>query len=153
MNGNISIASESDLEAILDLQKEAFYDVAKAENNFNIMPMVQTLDEMTEEFKEKTFMKYVADDSIVGSVRAFIDSEGSCHIGRLIVKPEYQKKGIGTELMGVVEKYCSAAKKFTIFTSKSSVSTIRLYTKLGFAIVNEVEEDNTIMVIMEKIHS
>lgn len=150
MNSNILKVTKDDLNLILQLQKEAFYQVAVAENNFEIKPMVQTYQEICEDYEKKLFLKYIVDGEIVGSVRAFFDENTKCEIGRLIVKPKFQGKGIGSELMNAIESECADATVFSIFTSKSSESTIRLYKKLGYSIVRELSEDNIVMVIMEK---
>ena len=150
MNSNIFKATKDDLKLILQLQREAFYQVAVAENNFEIKPMLQTYEQICEDYEKKLFLKYVVDGEIVGSVRAFINENTECEIGRLIVKPKFQGKGIGSELMKAIESECADATVFSVFTSKSSEPTIRLYKKLGYSVVRELSEDNTVMVIMEK---
>ena len=55
MKYNISKASKEDLPFILQLQRDAFYKIAEAENNFNIKPMTQTYEEMKEEFERSIF--------------------------------------------------------------------------------------------------
>lgn len=69
-NLNIERAKEKDLSAIWALQKASFSIVAKKMNNFDIPPLVQTLDEITKEYQQGVILKCVSDDNqIIGSVR------------------------------------------------------------------------------------
>jgi len=55
MEGIIEKALKEDLPDILNLQKKAFEKVAMEENNFNILPMTQTLESITEEYEKRRF--------------------------------------------------------------------------------------------------
>jgi ribosomal protein S18 acetylase RimI-like enzyme len=70
----------------------------------------------------------------VGSVRANQDGNGTCYIGRLIVHPDYPKRGIGTQLMYEIETIYNHAQRFELFTGSRSQDNIRLYEKLGYQI-------------------
>jgi len=70
MEGIIEKALKEDLPDILNLQKKAFEKVAMEENNFNILPMTQTLESITEEYEKRLFLKYTLEGKIIGSVRA-----------------------------------------------------------------------------------
>ena len=90
------------------------------------------------------------DDKIVGSVRAYTDENNKCHIGRLVVHPEYRRKGIGNELMNAIEKEFKNSSLFCLFTSKASAPTVKLYTQLGYVIVGELNDEKPAMFLMEK---
>ena len=84
----ITKAVSSDLPKILEVQKQAFYSEAVFYNDFNIQPMRQTLEEISEEFKNKVFLKASIDGRIVGSVRASrsLENEKTCFIEKLFPK-------------------------------------------------------------------
>jgi hypothetical protein len=86
----IERATISDAEEILSLQKLAYISEAEIYAGFNIPPLVQTLEELKDDFKNQLFLKVVIDSRTIGSVRAFA-KEGNCFIGRLIVHPDFQK--------------------------------------------------------------
>ena len=52
-------AEEADLEAILELQRLAYQGEARLLNDFSIPPLMQTLEEMKEEFRRGIFLKAV----------------------------------------------------------------------------------------------
>lgn len=95
---NIMQAEENDLVNILSLQKKSFMVVAERMNKFDLPPLLQNQDEICDEYQTGIILKYVSDDGqIVGSVRGCMDENRVCHIGKLIVHPDFQNKGIGRE--------------------------------------------------------
>ena len=140
-------ASIADSKEILTLQKLAYKSEAALYNDYNIPPLKQTLTEIKADFQKSTFLKAVFDGAIIGSVRAYQD-QGKCFIGRLIVDPLWQGKGIGTELMKKIEAIFTSVQSFELFTGHKSERNIRLYEHLGYSIVS----DEGILVFMEKIN-
>jgi ribosomal protein S18 acetylase RimI-like enzyme len=146
----ILIACKDDFAEILEIQKKAFHSEAIFYQNFNIQPLVQTLEELIEECNDKVVLKAVVDGKIVGSVRANLDGD-NCGVNKLVVLPEFQKRGIGEKLLGEIENHFPEAKKFTLATGANSESNIRLYQKVGYQIVSTTTFDGGIeAVMMEK---
>lgn len=129
-------ASESDLRDILALQYAAFHSEAVILNNFDIEPLKQTLGELQAEFAKKIFLKAVDDTgTIVGSVRYFLEGD-TVHIGKLIVDPAVQGRGIGTSLLHEVEKLCPN-KRYELFTRSNNLKNISFYEHAGYKIFAE----------------
>jgi len=86
----------------------------------------------------------------VGSVRAEAIG-GTCHIGRLIVSPDYQNQGIGTKLMLEIENIFRDSLRYELFTGEKSKKNIYLYQKLSYRIFkSESLSDNVNIVYLEK---
>ena len=103
-----------------------------------------------EEFDKQLFLKAITDNTIIGSVRAYLQNS-SCFIGRLIVHPNHQNKGIGTKLMCEIENRFSPANRFELFTGHRSEQNIRFYKKRGYNIIGiEQINDNLKFVYLEK---
>ena len=68
---------------------------------------------------------------LVGSVRAK-EAETTCYIGRLIVHPDFQGKGIGSQLMKEIEASFPEVERFELFTGHKSADNIRFYNKRGY---------------------
>lgn len=151
MNNSISKATIFDLADILELQKMAFYPIALLLDDTEIQPMIQTSAELVQEFNEGIILKYVHDYQIIGSVRACVDKDNICHVGKLIVHPEYQNKSIGKALMIEIEKKFTICSKFLLFTGEITPNTLYLYTKLGYKEISRTC-DSTCMIIMEKLN-
>ena len=147
----ITEAVPEDVEEILALQKSAFRGEAVIYGEFGIPPLTQTLAEIEAEFSQRLFLKAVTDDRIVGSARAHMDGD-ACHIGRVVVLPDYQGRGIGTRLMQEIEARFPWAERFEIFTGSKSERNLYLYDKLGYREVRrQVISPKLAMIYMEKV--
>jgi ribosomal protein S18 acetylase RimI-like enzyme len=145
--------SDDDAEDILALQKLAYRSEAEIYNDFHIPPLDQTLEDMKADIQRQVVLKAVmrcGNGRIVGSVRAF-SKDGTCHIGRLIVDPDLQRRGIGTALMGAIEGRFNEATRYELFTGDRSEGNIRLYERLGYRrFKSERASDSLTLVYMEK---
>ena len=132
----IDKAQACDLKAILELQYLAYQSEAKLFGNMDIPPLMQTIEEVCEEFQKGTILKVVDDSGdIIGSVRAY-EENGTVYIGKLMVHPKMQKQGIGTQLLLAMENEFPNCR-YELFTSIKSISNIRLYERLGYKIFKE----------------
>jgi len=146
----IERAMISDAEEILILQKLAYRSEAEIYNDFNIPPLVQTLESIEKDFENQYFLKTVMNGKIIGSVRAYT-KEGTCYIGRLIVHPDFQNRGIGTDLMNEIERIINTCRRFELFTGDKSERNLHLYQKLGYKIFKKAKiTDQTMIVYLEK---
>ena len=127
-------ASRGDIDEIIALQRLCFMREAERIQNFSIAPMTQTSEALRADFENPrpplTLLKLVEDRRIIGSVRGF-ERDGTLYIGRLIVHPDYQKRGYGERLMTAIEK-CHAGARYELFTGEKSVDNRRFYLNLGY---------------------
>lgn len=128
--GIIQAIPEDAIE-ILALQKLAYQSEAKIYNDWTIPPLLQTVEEIRDEFNTHVFLKALSERLIVGSVRARMMGT-TCHIGRLIVHPKWQNQGIGTRMMNEAEMMHRDAARFELFTGSQSALNLHLYHKLGY---------------------
>lgn len=132
----ITKATEDDLQVILELQYLAYQSEAKLFNSSDIPPLKQTLQEVKSEFEKGTILKVPDEDNkIVGSVRAYCEN-GTVFIGKLIVHPDWQRRGIGTKLLLEIE-HIYRDERYELFTSTRSTGNIKLYENLGYKIFKE----------------
>jgi ribosomal protein S18 acetylase RimI-like enzyme len=98
MDIKITRASKEDLKVILQLQKLAYEKEAKRYNDFTIPPMTQTPEEIESEHESTIFLKLMDGGKIIGSIKGR-KTDNTCHVGRLMVHPEYRGKGYGKKLV------------------------------------------------------
>ena len=147
---SISHATPEDAEDILALQKLAYQSEAVLYNDWSIPPLTQTIESLREEFPSLVILKATFGERIVGSVRAKVAGD-TCAIGRLIVLPEFQGKGIGSRLLQTIERSCNNVAKFELFTGSKSESNIRLYQRAGYRITKtQVLSPSVSTTILEK---
>ena len=120
----ICLATVANAKEILDLQKLAYQSEARLYENENIPPLTQTLEAIEKEFSSHIFYKAVISEKIIGSIRAIMHNN-TCFIGKLIVHPTLQGKGIGTALMGAMESHFLDVKRYELFTGTKSLGNIR----------------------------
>ncbi len=137
MKGRVERASFEDLKEILVLQKRAFKSESIIYQDDKLPPLVQTIEDIQNEFKERIFLKYVEDNNIIGSVRGHIGSNCEAYVGRLIVDTDHQRKGIGTLLMKKIEECFSECNYIEIFTGNKSKQNISFYKKLLYTPVDK----------------
>ncbi len=133
----IEQASEADAAKILALQKLAYQSEARIYDDDTIPPLHQTLEQMREDIARMAVLKATEEGRIVGSVRARLDDQGTCHIGRLIVAPERQGRGLGQRLMRAIEERFAEAARYELFTGHRSQRNLHLYRKLGYQVFRQ----------------
>ncbi len=150
MTIDIRDASESDAVEILEIQKLAFHGQGILYDDFTLPPLVQTLEELIQDFKTHAFLKALYDGKIVGSVRGRAEVD-TCFISRLIVHPDHQSKGIGKKLIHALEDRFGTVHRYELFTGHKSEKNLALYRKLGYYKFGEKPQgDNVILICMEK---
>lgn len=120
----------SDVGELLTLQRAAYVTEAQIHADPNLPALVQTLDELREELATALGLKAVAGTRMVGSVRGHI-SGTTLQIGRLVVAPDWQGRGVATRLLTAIESATDASTA-ALFTGARSTANLRLYRRLGY---------------------
>ena len=146
----IEKALPSDAKEILALQKLAYISEAEIYKDYNIEPLTQSLEDIQSQFDDHVFVKAVVEGAIVGSVRGKL-KEGTCYVGKLLVHPNYQNKGIGKRLLSEIESIFNTALRYELFTGSESKKNICLYEKIGYkSFKTKTIQANLSMVFFEK---
>ena len=150
MEINIIEADKSDLETILELQKECYLSEAELHDDFDIPPLKQDMESILNEYDKGVILKVVNDCTIIGSVRGYSLNE-TCYIGKLIVKNGFQNNGIGKLLMSSIENKFERCIRYELFTGFKSQKNLYLYNKLGYKEFNREKINNKLtLVYLEK---
>lgn len=142
----INLAELTDLDKILELQKEAYVQEAEIYNDFNIQPLTQDIDSLKLEWQKGIVIKAVKNGQIIGSVRAELVND-ICKIGKLIVNPDFQNQGIGKKLMTTIEMLFNNCSAYELFTGNKSEKNLTLYRKLGYKDCKTEQIDNDLKLI------
>ena len=136
---------------ILAVQKLAYQSEAQIYNDWTISPLLQTVEEIRDDFETHIFLKAVNEHSIVGSVRSRTIGT-TCHIGRLTVHPKWQNQRIGTRLIQEIERINQNMTRFELFTGSHSIRNLHLYHKLGYRDFRREPLNNQVeLIYLEKI--
>lgn len=136
-----------DNSSFADANEDAYLSEAEIYNGYSPPPLIQTLKEIKQEFSQQVFLKATKEDrNIIGSVRAYLEKE-TAYIGRLIVKPDSQNKGIGTRLMQAIEQHFKFADRYELFTGYKSARNLYLYQKLGYLEFKRIPVNYSLMMV------
>ncbi|KGM14701.1 hypothetical protein N867_17365, partial [Actinotalea fermentans ATCC 43279 = JCM 9966 = DSM 3133] len=99
-----------------------------------LAPLVQTLDEVRAELGRADVIGLGVWDGgrLVAAVRLRVDG-AVAHLGRLVVAPDRQGEGIGSDLLAACERVLPpAVGEIRLFTGADSDATLRLYERHGY---------------------
>ncbi len=131
-------ASRDEAERILALQRLCYRSEAELYEDWSIPPLTQTLAELLAEYDDHEILVARLGNEVVGSVRGRQD-DGTGYVGRLVVHPRIQRRGIGGRLMRELEGRFPRAERFELFTGHKSEGNLGLYRRLGYERVRERE--------------
>ena len=143
---NILVANTADSKEIHELQLVAFLEQAKIYKTKNLPSLTETYEHHAAEFSNFTYLKVVSDQKIIGSVRGSVKHD-ICYIGRLIVHPGFQNKGLGKIMMKYIEEKFYTAKRYELFTGHLSLKNIHLYESIGYSIYKEEQYSDILSII------
>ncbi|MDY6834938.1 MAG: GNAT family N-acetyltransferase [Chloroflexota bacterium] len=144
----------ADAKEILALQKLSYQSEAAIYNDYTIEPLTQSIEQMRIDIETKIVLKALIRDRPVGSVRAYAE-QNTCYIGKLIVHPDFQGRGIGKSLIREIESIFSDTQRFELFTGHRSKRNIHLYQQLGFTVfrTEPLTEELTLLYLEKHAHS
>ena len=150
MQIHIQKVKSTDLETILQLQKNCYISEAKIYNDFTIQPLQQDLQSLQDEFETSTILKAVINGEIVGSVRGYIENQ-TAYIGKLIVSEKFQNKGLGSMLLQAIESGLHNCNRYELFTGNKSEKNLYLYKRHGYEeFKQQIINENITLIYLEK---
>ncbi|WP_433324828.1 GNAT family N-acetyltransferase [Spirillospora sp. CA-294931] len=130
----IERAGPADAGEILTVQRAAYVAEAQLYGDPFIPPLVESFEQLGKLLTgDAVVLKAVEAGRLVGAVRAQF-SEHTCLVGRLVVAPDTQGRGIGGRLMRALEtEVAGRVDACVLFTGHLSDGNLRFYRRLGYA--------------------
>ena len=153
-------ASPADAGEVLVLSLAAFVSEAQRYGDPLLPPLRETFDDVRAAIADPAQRVVVAEagawtdwrpDRLLGAVRLRLSADGTGHVGRLVVAPDAQGRGLGGELLGAVDDAARAAgaRRMERFTGAESVGSIRLYQRAGYAVTaDECTDDRGVRLVV-----
>lgn len=143
-------ATESDILELYRLQLLTFESEAEMIGCRLIPALMESEADYSGTFNQWYTYKMVDDaGKIIGGIRYQYD-DGVVEVGRLMVHPDYRQQGLARKLLAFVDEQCSQDWR-VLYTCTKSWINIKLYTKMGYKAVREIQDDTGLsFVYMEK---
>jgi tRNA (guanine37-N1)-methyltransferase len=137
-------AVPADAGELWTLQRACWVQEAQANETLDIPPLVETLSDVQRWLSESQTYVVRVDGRLVGAVRGRLDGS-RYRIGRLMVAPDVQGRGLGRWLLELAESRAPAeALEFELFTGVRSRDNLRLYRKAGYRVVSRSDDEGVI---------
>jgi GNAT superfamily N-acetyltransferase len=136
---------------VLTLQRAAYVTEAQLYADAFLPPLLQTFEEIQEEMHTGPSLMARVGERLIGSVRARQDGR-LLRIGKLVVAPDLQGRGIGTRLLAGIEELApEQTSHFLLFTGTLSTANLRLYNRAGYVeTCSEQLPEGAVVVRLEK---
>lgn len=121
---NMKIAS-----SVLQLQMASYKIEAELINFYEIPPLKDTLDSLTE--CNEIFYGYFINDVLAGII-SYKVIKNILDIHRVAIHPNFFKRGIAGKLISFIEKIENTINKVVVCTGKENLPAVNLYLKNGY---------------------
>lgn len=132
---DVRAAVPADAGELFTLQRACWLQELEANPGVEIPALRESLDDVRRGLGEWTVMvaREPASGRLVGAVRGRLDAHGEWDIGRVMVAPDLQGRGLGRGLLELVEQLAPAGvATYVLFTGARSTANQRMYKKAGF---------------------
>jgi tRNA (guanine37-N1)-methyltransferase len=133
----VSTARPSDAPALLVLQRACWVSEARANDTHDIPPLLESVDEVAAGVREWQTWVVRAGGRLVASVRARPqpDDPTTWQIGRLMVAPDLQGRGLGRALLAHAEAQAPAGTAaYWLNAGARSERNLRTYRRAGYRV-------------------
>ena len=134
---DLATATPADVPELLTLSRACWVTEALANDTLDIPPLVETLEETAAGIAEWTTWTLRAGGRLVGSVRGRVapDDDSLWQIGRLMVAPDLQGRGLGRALLAFAEAQAPpGTAAYWLNTGARSDRNLRIYRKAGYRV-------------------
>jgi tRNA (guanine37-N1)-methyltransferase len=133
----ITVAQPSDAGELTTLQRACWASEARANDTHDIPPLVESVDEVAQGLRDWQTWVVREGGRLVASVRARVhpDEPAVWQIGRLMVAPDLQGRGLGRALLAHAETQApSGTTAYWLNTGTRSDRNLRTYRKAGYRV-------------------
>lgn len=89
--------------------------------------------------EQSTFSRIVEIDKQPAGYILAASNDGSCHLSRIAIKPQFTRKGMGAMLLSELIEHCRRKdiQRITVNTQETNLASLKLYQKFGFFPIDE----------------
>jgi ribosomal protein S18 acetylase RimI-like enzyme len=136
------LEDESLARRALDIQRLAYRIEADLIGFEGIPPLHESLEELRA--SQESFLGYFVDEQLAAFVSYEI-ANSVLDIGRLVVHPDYFRRGIGQTLIRALGE-TAGIKRIIVSTGALNLPARKLYENLGFSLIDEISLDEGVKI-------
>jgi tRNA (guanine37-N1)-methyltransferase len=148
----ITVAQPSDAGELLTLQRAAFLTEARQNGTLELPPLTETLAELADSIESDTVLVARLRGRLVAAVRGMAEADHRWYVGRLVVAPDLEGRGIGSLMMDRVEDLAPPdTMAFRLLIGAGSISNHGFFRRRGYVDTERTVNGNGVpIVIMER---
>lgn len=127
----LNLQDEITVNELWSLQHKAYRLEAELIGFQEIPPLMETR-EMLSRSGETFFGCFDEDEELMGAIAVEEESPGQLTITRMMVSPDYFRRGIASLLLNYVFEHYASMKLYIVSTGKLNMPAVSLYKKHGF---------------------
>ncbi|GKX27625.1 hypothetical protein SH1V18_01050 [Vallitalea longa] len=132
---------KNDLEELTDIAIESFLEDKNKYGNF---PPLIDIDNHKLRYIDKGYAyNIVHNGKVIGGTCIFSNGNDNYTLGSIFIHPSSQNKGIGQEVISLIEANFPNAKKWTLDTPYKSFRNHHFYEKMGYVKIGEEFPDKS----------
>lgn len=144
-------ATRADAPELLVLQRACWVQEAIANDSLAIPALHESLEVLLDSFSVWDWYVVRIAGRLVGAVRGRLEGD-AWDIGRVMVAPDLQGRGLGRALLEHVQDVAPAeASSYVLFTGAGSTDNLRMYKKAGFRQRPDIEPPPGAVVLTKRI--
>lgn len=146
----LTSVQREDIEGLWKMQVEAFSDLLKKYQDFDMSPAAESMDKVLARFEQPwtTYYFILVENAKVGAIRVIDKKDGSRkRISPIWIMKEYRNKGYAQEAMMEAERI-HGCDHWCLDTILQEEGNLHLYEKMGYHQTGKVEKINDYMDIV-----
>ena len=148
----VTEAAAADAGELWTLQQAAYLVEGRRPGTFDLPPLVETLAELRASLADGLVLVARRAGRLVGSVRAEAREGGEWYVGRLMVAPDLQGRGLGSALLERVEALApDSTRRVVLVTGVLSDANVRFYRRRGYRVLGRRSHPGVDVLDLEKV--
>lgn len=147
-------ATNSDAQAIFDIQVMAFMPLLEKYQDYHTNPANETIERVITRIKNPNggFYRIIVDNNLVGAISILCKEGVQFWISPMFILPDFQGKGIAQKAITLLEEMFPQATSWELATILEEERNCYLYEKMGY-IKTDVKKklnENTTLIFFKK---
>ncbi|WP_339216804.1 GNAT family N-acetyltransferase [Ornithinibacillus sp. FSL M8-0202] len=141
----------TEAKRLLEIQKEAFREDLEKYQDYETSPVNEKIDRLLSKITHFHHYTIWLNGEIIGGIDIRDLGKGKYRLNRIFIANQHQNKGLGSEIMQLIEAEYPNALEWSLDTPHLNIRNHYFYEKLGFVKIGENKvTDKLILYVYKK---